>query len=573
MGKVKNKKQTFMAGVFTIMIAQVVIKLLGFVYRHVLTIIPEFGDEGNGLYGIGFNIYMLLLTLATVGVPGAISKLVSNRVAKGEIKEAKHIFKVALLLFSIIGIVGTAAMIICAKPIAGLAGNQSASGVLLALAPSVIFVAIASVIRGYFNGMYNMKPSSFNQTLEQVFKAALTVLFVYGIHYIYNNQTELALNLGITESTVTSIMAVWANIASTISCAIGLVYLLIYFKFHKNDINDIAKEVKENETLTSIKRTIRMILSLSIPMSLASVVSAINRNIDSFTVNNILQQVLPKMVPEMANNAEWIVNEATRLYGILAGKVDMLIGLPLSINIAFATALVPAVTEAIAKDDKKLASKRISYSIRLSMLIALPCSIGLCVFAKPILELLFHGQVLTSPESVLLLQISSFTVLFTVMNQTINASLQGIGRMFIPALALCVGVLVKLVLNIVLVSNPSINVYGAAIGSVVCHLIATIIVSRVLTKSIKLDTNIKEVVLKPVISVLLMAGISYGFYALITNAIGYESRIVTIASLGMAIIVYALSVIKLNILSKDDYLLLPAGDKIYNILCKLKLAK
>ncbi len=576
MEKAKSKKQSFMAGVFTIMFAQITIKLLGFVYRHVLTLIPEFGDEGNGLYGIGFNIYMLLLTVATVGVPGAISKLVSKYVAKGEVKKAKHIFKIAMILFTCVGIAGTAVMLVSAKSVATLAGNEAASGVLMALAPSVVFVAIASVIRGYFNGLYNMKPSSFNQTLEQFFKALLSIAFVCAIHYLFNNQADVALRFGISKENVTAVMAVWANIASTISTAIGLLYLVIYYKFHKKDINDIVKtennDTKEDDVLPTIKHTIKMILSLSIPMSLASIVSAVNRNIDSFTVNNILQQVLPFIKPEIAGNSELIVAEATRLYGILAGKVDMLIGLPLSINIAFATAIVPAVTEAITKGNKELASKRIAYSIRLSMLIALPCSIGLCLFAEPILELLFHGQVATSPESILLLQISSFTILFTVMNQTINASLQGIGKLFIPALALLIGVIIKLILNLVLIRIPSINVYGAAIGSVVCHLIATIIVTKVLFKNIELKIRFRDVVVKPVVATVIMGVISLGVYAVLTHFLG-TSRIATLISLIIAIATYGLSVVKLNILSKDDYLLLPAGDKIYSILNHVKLVK
>ena len=563
-----------MAGVFTIMVAQIFIKLLGFLYRHVLIIIPEFGDEGTGIYGIGFNIYMLLLTVATVGIPGAISKLVSNRVAKGEIKEAKHIFKIALLLFSMIGLAGTIIMLISAKSMANLAGNEAATGVLIALAPSVVFVAIAAVIRGYFNGMYNMKPASFNQALEQIFKAGLTIVFVYAIHYIYHNQAEVALQFGITESTVTSIMAVWANIASTISTAVGLFYLFIYFRIHRKDIYNLNKEeIEDNSEIKSLKQTIKMILSLSIPMSLASIVSAINRNIDSFTVNNILQQVLPLMKPEMAGNKELIVSEATRLYGILAGKVDMLIGLPLSINIAFATALVPAITEAISKKDEALASKRISYSLKLSILIALPCSIGLMCLAGPILELLFTGQLSTSPESTLLLQISSLTILFTVVNQTINASLQGLGKLYIPALALLCGVAVKLILNLVLIRIPEINVYGASISSVCCHLIATIIVFTVLRKNIKLQFDFKSLVIKPVIATALMAVFAILSFNGIKMLLGYSSRIMTIVSLIVAVVVYLLSVVKLKILSKDDYSLLPAGEKIYKILSKLRLVK
>ena len=556
------------------MVAQVFIKLLGFLYRHVLIIIPEFGDEGSGLYGIGFNIYMLLLTVATVGIPGAIAKLVSNRVAKGEIKEAKHIFKVALLLFTLIGIVGTTIMLASAKSMATMAGNEAASGILIALAPSVIFVAIAAVIRGYFNGMYNMKPASFNQALEQIFKAGLTILFVYIIHYIFNNQADVAMKLGITESNVTAIMAVWANVATTVSTAVGLLYLFVYFRIHRKDIDAVNKElIEDNSVIKSVKSTVKMILSLSIPMSLASIVSAINRNIDSFTVNNILQQVLPIMKPELVGNKELIVSEATRLYGILAGKVDMLIGLPLSINIAFATALVPAITEAISKKDEKLASKRISYSLKLSLLIALPCSIGLMSLAGPILELLFQGQIATSPEAPLLLQISSLTILFTVVNQTINASLQGLGKLYVPALALLCGVAVKLVLNLVLIRIPEINVYGAAISSICCHLIATIIVVTVLNKNIKLQFDFKSLVLKPVIATALMAVFAILSFNGIKLLLGHSSRIMTLVALIVAVITYALSIIKLKILSKDDYLLLPAGDKIYKILTKVKLVK
>ncbi len=563
-----------MAGVFTIMFAQVFIKLLGFLYRHVLIVIPEFGDEGSGLYGIGFNIYMLLLTVATVGIPGAISKLVSNRVAKGEIKEAKHIFKIALLLFTLIGLAGTVVMLISAKSMASLAGNEAAAGVLIALAPSVVFVAIAAVIRGYFNGMYNMKPASFNQALEQIFKAGLTILFVYMIHYIFHNQADVAAQFGITESNVTAIMAVWANVATTVSTAIGLLYLFVYFRIHRKDIDTVNKEIMEDKSeIKSLKSTIKMILSLSIPMSLASIVSAINRNIDSFTVNNILQDVLPIINPALAGNKELIVSEATRLYGILAGKVDMLIGLPLSINIAFATALVPAITEAISKKNEALASKRISYSLKLSILIALPCSIGLMCLAGPILELLFQGQIATSPEAPLLLQISSLTILFTVVNQTINASLQGIGKLYVPALALLCGVAVKLVLNLVLIRIPEINVYGAAISSICCHLIATIIVFCVLRKNIKLELSLKHLIVKPVIAVTLMAVFAMASFYAMKYALGHSSRIMTIVSLIVAVIVYLLSVVKLNVLSKEDYNLLPGGEKIYKILSKIKLVK
>ncbi len=573
----KTKKQTFMGGIVTIMMAQVFVKLLGFLYRYGIVNIPGFGDEGSGIYGIGFNIYMLLLSIATIGVPGAIAKLVSDRVAKGKVNEAKYIFKKAIMLFSVIGLIGTSIMLISAKPLAIMAGNESASGVLVALAPSIFFVAIASVIRGYFNGMYNMKPASFNQALEQIFKAGLTILFVYLLHVVFNNHVELAAKWGLSKDNITSIMAVWANIASTASCAIGLIYLMIYYKVHKKDINEISKlnnngvvQTEDDEDSKSIinreLKTIKMILALSIPMSLASVVSAINRNIDSFTVNNILKTVLPFIKPELIGNANAIKDEATRLYGILSGKVDMLIGLPLSINIAFATAFVPAVTECIAKKDMELARKRIEHSLKFSLLIALPCSIGLCVLSAPILELLFHGQLVTSPEAPLLLSISAFTILFTVMNQTINASLQGLGKIYIPALALLCGVIVKFILNMILIRIPEINVNGAAIASIVCHLIATCIVSKVLVKNIELKITPKGLLLKPIIAVTIMGICATLSYFAFSNVFGEYSRIATLISLIIAVLAYLIAVIGLKILSDEEYEMIPGGKVFLKII-------
>lgn len=567
--KVKNKKQSFMAGVMTIMFAQIIIKVLGLLYRLVITNVPYFGDEGNGLYGAGFQIYMLLLSIATTGVPGAIAKLVSERIAVGKHREAHHIFKVAFALFAVIGLIGTSILYLGSDIIATqYIGNPAVAGVLKALAPSIIFVAVSAVIRGYFNGMYNMKATSNSQMLEQLFKSLLTIGFVMGIYWIFTIQpSNWAEIFHITEDTVTEVMAVVANLASTIAAAIGFVYLYIFYVSRKKEIWKNIRESNVTYHKESIKKTIKTILALSIPMSLASIVSAINRNVDTFTVINGLTDMLMSQ-GQLAYDA--VISEATRLYGILSGKVDMLIGLPLSINIAFATALVPAVSEALAKKDTKTATRRISFSLRTSMLIALPCSIGMCVLAEPILNLLFPNQI--AVEAPLLLQISAFTIIFSVLNQTINGALQGLGKIFIPAISLGIGAITKLILNLVLIRIPEIGINGAAIGSVCCHLVATCIGFTILRKNIKLETNFMQFVGKPVLATLIMAGTTI----LTENLLGIftdSTRIITVLSIFIAIVVYFLAVIGLKIFERDDYHMLPFGDKIYHFLEKIKLVK
>lgn len=564
-----NKKQSFMAGVLTLFFAQIVIKVLGLIYRLVITNIPYFGDAGNGLYSAGYQIYTLLLAIASIGVPSAISKLVSERIAVGKHREAHEIFKTALLLFGIIGFIGSSILFFGARYIAtSMIGNPDVEGIMVALAPAVFFVAISAVIRGYFNGMYNMKVASNSQMLEQLFKSILTIGLVVAVYFLaVVNPTDLSKTLGLSTETVTVAMATAANAASTIATAICCGYLLTYYQRSKKEIwkniNESNQVAYKKERKISI---MKKILAVSIPISLASIISAINRNIDTFTVINELKIALASSFPTM----DLIKNEATRLYGILSGRVDTLIGLPTALNVAFATALVPAVSETMAKGDVKTAKRRITFSIRTTLLIALPCAIGMCVLAEPILNLLFPNVYAT--EAPLLLQISSFTIIFTLMNQTVAGALQGLGKVMVPAISLGCGAIIKLILNLLLIRNPQIGIYGAAISSVAASLTAMIINLVVLRNKIKLDTNKTQLILKPILATAFMGAVAFlSQYYLTTYFI--KGRMATVITILLAVIAYIFAVLSFKIFDRDDYHMLPFGDKIYKFLQKIKIVK
>ena len=564
-----NKKQSFMAGVLTLFFAQIVIKVLGLIYRLVITNIPYFGDAGNGLYSAGYQIYTLLLAIASIGVPSAISKLVSERIAVGKHREAHEIFKTALLLFGIIGFIGSSILFFGARYIAtSMIGNPDVEGIMVALAPAVFFVAISAVIRGYFNGMYNMKVASNSQMLEQLFKSILTIGLVVAVYFLaVVNPTDLSKTLGLSTETVTVAMATAANAASTIATAICCGYLLTYYQRSKKEIWKNINESNQVEYKKERKISImKKILAVSIPISLASIISAINRNIDTFTVINELKIALASSFPTM----DLIKNEATRLYGILSGRVDTLIGLPTALNVAFATALVPAVSETMAKGDVKTAKRRITFSIRTTLLIALPCAIGMCVLAEPILNLLFPN--VYAAEAPLLLQISSFTIIFTLMNQTVAGALQGLGKVMVPAISLGCGAIIKLILNLLLIRNPQIGIYGAAISSVAASLTAMIINLVVLRNKIKLDTNKTQLILKPILATAFMGAVAFlSQYYLTTYFI--KGRMATVITILLAVIAYIFAVLSFKIFDRDDYHMLPFGDKIYKFLQKIKIVK
>ena len=261
---------------------------------------------------------------------------------------------------------------------------------LVALSPAIFFVAISSVMRGYFNARQNIKATARSQTIEQIFKTALTIILV-----------EI---IAIVSNVFTVCMAGGATLATTLATFAGFAYLYMYYQTRKREIaTDIKSTV--NYKYERVRTIIKRILMVSIPIALTAIMSSLNKNIDSFTVVRSLKQFLPE-------------EEALAQYGILGGKVDTVTSLPVSLNVAFATAVVPAISAAKAKKDNKTITQKTSFSLLISMLIGLPCTVGMCVFAGPILNLLFPNA--SSGE--VILQISSLTIIFTILDQTINRS-------------------------------------------------------------------------------------------------------------------------------------------------------
>ena len=456
----------------------------------------------------------------------------------GDHKGAHRIFKIAFATFAVIGLVGSLMLFFGAN----LISNKwlqipEAEMTLVALSPAIFFVSISSVMRGYFNGRQNLKATAKSQSIEQVFKTSLTIILVEIIAIVSNVSTEW--------------MAGGATLATTLATCAGFGYLYLYYKTKRTEIGTEIKSTV-NYKYERVRTVIKRILMVSIPIALTAIMSSLNKNIDSFTVVRSLKKFMSE-------------DMALSQYGILGGKVDTLTSLPLSINVAFATALVPAISAAKAKKDKKTITQKTSFSLLTSMLIGLPCTVGMCIFAGPILNLLFPNA--SSVE--VILQISSLTIIFTILDQTINGALQGYGKLAIPAISLGCGVIVKLILNLILVPIPEIGVNGAAWASVACHAVAFSIAITALRKYIKLDLTFSKFVLKPIIATAIMGICSYFIYLTLSGIIA--KKMATILAIAAAIIIYALAVIALKIFTKEEMKMMPYGNKICKLLEKMKI--
>lgn len=544
----QQKKQSFMINVGIILFAQILVKILGMIYRMVITNIDGFGDAGNGFYSAGYQVYILLLALSSVGIPTAIAKMVAQERESGSPQGAHRIFRVALILFGIIGLTLSLLLFfgadIIARQIIQMEGVQ---GTLRALAPSIFFVCVSSVINGYFQGMQNMRSTGTAQVLEQIVKCTLTILFVA---LAAGGQPEF--------------LAALATLATTLSTISSFFYLTVFYCKKRNTLD--RRPVSHGP---SVKQLSKNILLIALPFSLGSIITAVNRLIDTATITRGIKAAFSAGIPAVFGGqaiafptAEQLNDEAVRLAGMLS-KSDSLINLPLAVNVALATVLVPAITAAFARGDRKEAGEKISLSMLLSILVVVPCALGFIALGQPIYRLIYPA----TTEGFDLLQLSAVVLVFMALNQTMYGILQGIGRIYLPAVSLIAGCAVKIVLNVVLIRIPSINIYGAVFSSIACQLVSFLICVRALSGTLKMQM-IRHIV-KPLVAGLCMAAAAYGIYHGLYNVLGSNLIALAAAMLG-AVLVYGGLAAAMGILTREEYALFPGGEKLYCLLHRRK---
>ena len=540
----KNKlnKTTFVKNIIALFITHIFVKVIGFVNKIYLTNKQGFGDEGNAIYSSAFQIYALFLTISSMGIPNAVSKLVSEKLAIGNSRGAHKIFKIAFISFGLVGFICSITLYLSAEYITHeLIQIPEAQISLEALSPAIFFVSITSVIKGYFNGRENLNVGANSQTVEQIFRTTITIVLIEYIAQITGYNTK--------------IMAAGAAISTTISEIICFIYL---YKFYINMKKEIGNEIQRsiNYKYRGRRKIIKDILKVSVPMSIGPIISGINKNIDSLTI----VRGLKKFITE---------TEAKIQYGMLTGKIDTIVAFPLSFNNIFSSILIPAVSSAKASENYNSAKKKIEFSILVSLLIGIPSTMGMIFFAQPILELLFPNQ----PEGTLLLQISAISIVFIMINQNVNAVLHGLGKTILPTIILIIGIIIKVILNTIFLNidpNEFIlgGVAGAAFANTICYIVVFLIGLIIMKKNIKIKIGIKRILKTIIASSIMIIVLIYTYNNLLSIL---SEKMCILISLLVAIFTYIIGLILQRVFSKDEILLLPKGEKIYNLLKFLKI--
>ena len=541
--KLENKT-SFLKNILMLMFSQVIIKVLGLIYKVVIVDVEGFGNTGNGYYSTGYQIYMILLALSSMGIPNVVSKLVSERIAKKDFKAAHRVFRFCLAIFSVLGIIFALTLFFGAEIIA--TGLLKATGVkytLMALAPALLVVPPTAVIRGYFTGLGILKATSTTLVIEQFFNCVLSIGFVYAC-----------------VGQDTAIMAAAGNLSTSCACIIAFIYLIFFFARRRGDIMAECRAQTEVSEEKSRGDMVKTILAISIPISFSSLISVLGSAIDTVTVSRCVQNAFSAL----GSTAQSLEEKAMELYGILQ-KAETVTHLPLAISATFCTAIVPVISAAIAKSDRDEANRKISSSFFINSLFIFPCMAGFIILAEPILKLLYPSV----PDGALVLSLLTISLPFSSINFILNGILYGVGKTYVPAIALTVGSAIKLGLNIWLVNIPEINIYGAVCSTVIYNILIFIIELSVVAKIVKPKINIVKCFIKPIFSSLVMGVAVFFVNGLLQKFISNTAS--TLVSIAVGIVVYGIMVLVTKNLDKEDLGSVPMGKKLAIVLEKFKL--
>lgn len=508
--------------------AGMMVKVLSLLYIPFLKGIIT--DEGYGIYGAAYSVYVFIFVITNSGIPVAISKLISELTAIRNYKDALKSFKISRFFLMIIGIFMTVMMIIFAKPLSKLVHYEKAYLSILALSPAILFTSIASSYRGYFQGWGNMVPTAVSQVIEQIANTIFSLVFA-----------SILIKYGVEAG------CAGGTIGTSLGAFFSAAYLMIYYERHKKI--KVPKGYNELEVERySTEEIMKKIAGYGIPITIAVGMTYAGNLID---VGNTKARLMAGGLPDAY---------ASTLYGYLV-KYQQLINVPIAIVTSLAVAILPAIASAAILNDRKAVRDKIMYAFRICFLVAIPSAFGLALLSKEIFYMLKFGE-----GAFLMLYGSIVLVLMSIM-QIQTTILQSIGKLYTATIYSIIGIIFKIAANYYLIAIPEINILGAVYGSIIGYIIPILLNNMMIRKTLKVKVRLFRTSIKPLISSLFMSAVVYGTLKVLLTALkfiesGYtKNAIATIISIMVGAYAYVFSLVLTGGISEEDLNHIPSKFK------------
>lgn len=521
----------FISGVFVLSFSTLIVKVIGLAFK--IPMLSILGMEGMGYFNSAYEIYAMLCVVSTAGLPVALSILVSAARAREDVLAIKGIYRSALRIFFIFGALGSAFMILFAKKLAMSIGNDEAYYCIMAIAPALFFICLASAVRGYCQGFEEMKPTAISQLIEAIAKLVLGIIFALA-----------AIRKGYPVPTV----AAFAVLGITVGTFLSLCYLMIARrKVNKKIIVSLSGDIN-----TKKEENAKTLLKIALPITLGSAVISLTRILDMAFIMRRLQDI---------GISSFRSNE---IYGAYTTLALPIFGLIPSLITPVSMALIPELTGFIERKSLKGQIISVERAIRLTTLFAMPASLAVTVFSRQILSLLFKGQNDAIDIAAPLLSLLGASVLFSCLITTTNAILQAYRCVKLPIFSMSVGVAVKAITSYFLLGSRWVGVYGAPIGNLACNVTVVLLNFALMFRyagNTAMAINLGRSFVKPFFASVISIGGAFASYSLLAEKLFSETAAFCIA-VAIAVILYCLLVFLLGIMDREDLKMFPIFNKI-----------
>lgn len=528
-------KKSFVKGAVILGVSGMIVKILGAVFRIPLGNI--IGDTGMGYYQTAYPIYVLMLNLTVSGFPTAVSRMVSERRAEGNYREAYRIFRIAFVMIAAIGVVSCLALLIGAPFFASFS-SMKAVYAIRAIAPALVLVPLMAAFRGFFQGQQDMTPTAVSRVFEQLFRVVLGLTLAV---LLVSRGLEFA--------------AAGASFGAAAGGLFGFLAIFIIYMKRRKSIHGECDTTPADMPAERRGNILKQILFIAVPITIGAAVMPIMSNIDLLLVSNRL------------TDAGFTPEEATSLYGQLSGFAASFINIPQELTQGIALSLVPAIAAAYQVGDTQFLQKNIQLGMRMTMLIGLPCSAGLIVMATPIMRMLYPLQQESAVSAAGCLSVLAAGVVFLSSVQALTGMLQGIGRQMVPVVNLAVGAVFKVIITYILTGIPSVNVKGAAAGTVCAYLAAAVLNYRAIRRYADVSFDVPLTFIRPGLAAVIMGAAVFALYRLISVLTGNAAA--TLLSVLAGGCVYVVLILALKAITIEELREIPKAGKLVRILERL----
>ncbi len=541
----RDRRNNFIVQGSLLAVASIVVRIIGMVYRVPLTAI--IGEEGNGYYTSAYSIYTLLLILSSFSMPTAVSKIVSGNLVRQQHRNNARVLRAAFFYATAAGFVMFAALWFGADVIAEcFLKKPYCSFALRALAPTVWLMAYLGILRGYFQGSGNMVPTAISQILEQIVNAAISVLAAS----ILFHRGATANILYQTEEYSYAFGAAGGAIGTGAGALTALLFFVILFLSH---VPTMKQELRQDKSRPDSYAAIgALLLGTMLPILISSTVYNISSVMDDAIFGNVMSYL---------GRSDEIVTQ----WGIF-GEYHILFNIPVALANALSSSLIPSLTRAVAERNRRDTVTRVRYSIRFTMLIAIPSTVGLCALAEPICRMLFPGKHVEM--LIMLTRIGALAVVFYSLSTISNAILQGLGHLHVPLINALISLVVH-VIALVLLLMTGMGVYAVVLSNILFAFLMCFLNQLAIRKHVHFRQGVAKTYVLPAIASVVMGIVAFsiatGVQLVLPEAQKYSrmgSILMTAPAVLAAVLVYFGMLLGMHAFTREDLDNMPMGGRL-----------